>query len=176
MKKAPKSEVKKEEKPVYMMCPRCELNYIAKKDKLCKVCKAEVGLIDASILIPAEEEVEKLCPVCSVNYIGEDETICFLCQKEREKKSVVEDEWEELEQEPEVEEEPEEELDMIVPEGVLDEEEEEEEEEDFSEQYKEPDDFVYDDIDENDFLREDEDFDEDEDEDDDDDFVIPPKK
>lgn len=29
-------------KPVYIRCPRCELNYIQKKDKYCSVCKAEM--------------------------------------------------------------------------------------------------------------------------------------
>ena len=73
---------KEEKKQAYILCPRCELNYIVSKDKYCTVCKAEMGLLDPSILLPDDEEAgfEKLCPVCQVNYIGEDEEICFLCQ------------------------------------------------------------------------------------------------
>ena len=43
---------KEEKKPIYILCPRCELNYINKKDKYCNVCKAELGLVDPSILLP----------------------------------------------------------------------------------------------------------------------------
>lgn len=91
---------KEDKKPAYILCPRCELNYIKSKDKYCTVCKAEMGLLDPSILLPDDEEVglEKLCPICQVNYIGEDEEICFMCQKEREelKEKEKNDEWAEL--------------------------------------------------------------------------------
>ena len=82
---------KDEKKQAYVLCPRCELNYIKSKDKYCTVCKAEMGLVDPGILLPDDEEVglEKLCPVCQVNYIGEDEEICFLCQKEREEREAT---------------------------------------------------------------------------------------
>lgn len=166
----PEAEAKQAERLEYVVCPRCELNYIAPKDKLCKVCKAEIGLIDASILIPEEEETERLCPICNVNYIGEDEMVCFLCLKERDKKTGdEEEEWVEFEIEPDDEDlQPEEDL-GIRPEDMgfdEDEDEEGEEEVDYSDQYKEPDDFEYE-VDEDDFLDrpEDED-DEDEDEDD----------
>ena len=89
---------KEEKKQPYVLCPRCELNYIKAKEKYCTVCKAEMGLVDPGILLPDEEEagLEKLCPVCQVNYIGEDEEICFLCQKEREDREAAhkKDEWE----------------------------------------------------------------------------------
>jgi len=165
-----RQESSKDEKPVYIQCPRCELNYILKKDKLCTVCKAEVGLIDASILIPEEEETERLCPVCNTNYLGEDESVCFLCQKEREKKPVEdEEEWEDFEPEPEEEElVPEEGLGIRPEDMGFDEEEgaeEEEEEEDYSAQYAEPDDFEYE-VNEDDFLDRPEDEDDDDDDDD----------
>ena len=35
-------------KPVWILCPRCELNYIKKADQYCNVCKKEVKLIEAS--------------------------------------------------------------------------------------------------------------------------------
>ena len=49
----------------YILCPRCELNYIEESEEYCTVCKAEMGLIDPGILIPEEEveSSEKLCPI-----------------------------------------------------------------------------------------------------------------
>lgn len=88
---------KEEKKQAYVLCPRCELNYIKAKEKYCTVCKAEMGLVDPGFLLPDDEEAgEKLCPVCHVNYIGEDEEICFLCQKERDERDAAhkKDEWE----------------------------------------------------------------------------------
>ncbi|MDE6401017.1 MAG: hypothetical protein K2L54_00210, partial [Clostridiales bacterium] len=86
MKKSEKTV--KDERPVYILCPRCEINYIDKRDKYCAVCKAEMGIGDPSILLPDEEEEQgdRLCPVCHVNLLGEDEEICFECKKEREEK------------------------------------------------------------------------------------------
>ena len=74
----------------YILCPRCELNYIEEGEEYCTVCKAELGLIDSSILIPEEEveSSEKLCPICKVNYIADDEDVCFMCAKEREKNNA----------------------------------------------------------------------------------------
>ena len=39
-------------KPVYIRCPRCELNYIEKKDKLCSVCKAELSAKKDELIHP----------------------------------------------------------------------------------------------------------------------------
>ena len=67
----------------YVLCPRCELNYIEESEGYCKVCKARMGLIDASTLIPDEDEdtpEEKLCPICRVNYISADEDMCSDCR------------------------------------------------------------------------------------------------
>ncbi len=142
--------MKKESKPIYIVCPRCELNYIIKKDKLCPVCKAEMGLIDPSILIPDDDEdiVEKLCPVCGNNYIHEDEERCFTCQKEQDEKDGIKTgDWEEPDHDAVIEDdEPEEEFGLIASElfGEDGFGEEEEEEEIVSEPVGEVDDFVYD--------------------------------
>ena len=66
---------KKDKKPVYIRCPRCELNYCLKKDKYCSVCKAEMeGDKDA---FSDDFELE-LCPICKTNYIQPDEIIFLL--------------------------------------------------------------------------------------------------
>lgn len=65
-------------KPVYIRCPRCELNYIKKGEKLCSVCKSELD---------GTSELDELdleyCPVCKTNYIQPDEIMCATCAKER---------------------------------------------------------------------------------------------
>lgn len=82
---------KPSDKPMYIMCPRCEINYIISSDEYCTVCKADMGLVDRSILLPDPEEIgeEKLCPNCNVTYLAEDEEICFLCAKEQGGKFVA---------------------------------------------------------------------------------------
>lgn len=163
--------MKKEEKrPQYVLCPRCELNYIKAKEKYCAVCKVAMGLADPNTLLPDEEEVglEKLCPVCHVNYIGEDEEICFLCQKEKEERAAEESksEWDALETDEE---------DGapigILPleeDGLLDSDDEQEEEEEFV-QTEGDSDFDYPEFDENESFDDDE-ADDEEEEDEDDDF------
>lgn len=154
---------KDEKKPIYVLCPRCELNYIGKKDKYCTICKAELGLVDPSILIPDEEEagIEKLCPVCQVNYIAEDEEICFLCQKEREDKDGGnEEDWENSVTPDDSVVDDEIEITLV---GEFDEEDEQLEE---SIKDKEPDDFNFD-VDPDDFIQDEEEEEEDEDEDED---------
>ena len=44
----------KSTKPVWMLCPRCELNYIKKADQYCNVCKKEMKLIAST-----EDEKQK---------------------------------------------------------------------------------------------------------------------
>ena len=66
-------------KPVYIRCPRCELNYIEKKDKLCSVCKAELSANKDSFVNDLDLE---LCPICKTNYIQPDEIMCATCLKE----------------------------------------------------------------------------------------------
>lgn len=83
-------------KPVYVRCPRCELNYIKKGEKLCSVCKSELD---------GTSELDELdleyCPVCKTNYIQPDEIMCATCAKERSLDSNFQgdeyenDEWDE---------------------------------------------------------------------------------
>lgn len=69
-------------KQTYIRCPRCELNYILKKDKFCNVCKLEMKALGS---LGADENMDlELCPVCKINYINPDEDICTQCAKERE--------------------------------------------------------------------------------------------
>lgn len=154
---------KEDKKPAYILCPRCELNYIDVKEKYCTVCKAEMGLVDPSILLPDDEEagLEKLCPVCQVNYIGEDEEICFLCLKEREEREAAEEksEWDAMERD----------SDDMSPIGILPLDDEPLLDDDESEEDEEPvpdrsDDFDYPDTFDG-FDEDDEEFDDDEDED-----------
>ena len=80
-------------KPVWIRCPRCELNNCLKKDKICSVCKAELeGDKDA---FSDDFELE-LCPICKTNYIQADEIMCANCLKERQENGSLdddEDEW-----------------------------------------------------------------------------------
>lgn len=65
----------------YVRCPRCELNYIDKKEKLCKVCKMELENKHST----DDEEVEQgICPICKINVINDDEEMCPMCAKEKE--------------------------------------------------------------------------------------------
>ena len=66
-------------KPVYIRCPRCELNYIEKKDKLCSVCKAELSAKKDEFMGDLDLE---LCPICKTNYIQPDEIMCSTCLKD----------------------------------------------------------------------------------------------
>lgn len=86
-----------EKRPQYIMCPRCELNYIEASEKYCKFCKAEMG-IGNTVIIKDDflEEVDgKLCPICKTNYCEDGEDRCIMCKKERPvKEAVVEnDNW-----------------------------------------------------------------------------------
>ncbi len=66
-------------KPVYIRCPRCELNYIEKKDKLCSVCKAEMSTNRDDLVSDLDLE---LCPICKTNYIQPSEIMCANCLKD----------------------------------------------------------------------------------------------
>lgn len=69
-------------KQTYIRCPRCELNYILKKDKFCQVCKMEMKALGT---LGAEDNLDlELCPICKVNYINSDEDMCTQCAKEKE--------------------------------------------------------------------------------------------
>ena len=77
----------------YIRCPRCELNFIQRKEKFCSVCKAEMN---------AENSYDDLdmetCPICKTNFIRPDEIMCSQCAKERslngENGVNLEDDWE----------------------------------------------------------------------------------
>ena len=73
------------EKKTYILCPRCELNYMDSREKYCDVCKAELGIGEANFLLPEEEDESegKLCPICHTNYCEEGEDMCIECKKER---------------------------------------------------------------------------------------------
>ena len=149
-----------EKRPVWVLCPRCELNYIQSNESMCDVCKVETGILEKSFLIQEDEleaESGKLCPICRANYIGEDEEICFVCQKEKEAKerndeSEEVDNWTYEEEEEEMA--PEE---MEISLELTAEAEAEEEEDDLYDEnaYREVDDFNYD-VDPNDFEEDDE--------------------
>ena len=66
-------------KVTYIRCPRCELNYIIKKDKFCSVCKQEMQVGGGEI----DELDLELCPICRTNYIQPDEVMCVSCLTER---------------------------------------------------------------------------------------------
>lgn len=62
----------------YKRCPRCELNYIKKGEKLCSVCQAE---LDTKNRYVSDLDLE-LCPICKTNYIQPGEIMCDTCLKE----------------------------------------------------------------------------------------------
>ena len=68
------------EKKKYILCPRCELNYIDAKEKYCDVCKAELK-IGGATLLEDEEDDELLCPICHTNYLVPGEKICSECAR-----------------------------------------------------------------------------------------------
>ncbi len=173
-------------KSQYIKCPRCELNYILKKDKYCDVCKQEMkaGCLEENDLDDFEEGME-LCPICKVNYLSEGETICPTCQEEQlaydkdedvDWKSVVENQTEEddddldllpVEDNDEISEEMDNAFAKDLDEDFADEEKEEEEyyddlDDDFDDSIND------DDIDDDDIDDDEDDDDEDNDDDDDD--------
>lgn len=62
----------------YIRCPRCELNFIDKKEKYCSVCKMEMK---ATGEVGDRFEME-LCPVCHFNLISPDQDMCDSCKEE----------------------------------------------------------------------------------------------
>ena len=73
-----------EKKIEFIRCPRCELNFINKEDKLCSVCKKDM---DSAFSDEKDLDLDTvldldICPICKTNYINEDEVMCASCQKE----------------------------------------------------------------------------------------------
>lgn len=165
------------ERPRYIKCPRCELNYIdANKQEYCDVCLKEMHgkHDDFDDFDGDEDEQMEVCPICGENMIGIGETMCEECRKkhsdeiEEEPDPDKDDEWRDyLDDDTD---------DIEVPEGLPPEDYEDEEDldDDMSEEENEEDDFDYVTGDEIYTLTGD-DFDEDE-EDEEDDFDIDVKK
>ena len=68
----------------YIRCPRCELNYIDKREKMCKVCQNELQAKGNRELTDEEIKELNICPVCRTNYLIDDEDICAECLAEKE--------------------------------------------------------------------------------------------
>ena len=154
----------------YVICPRCELNFIdADEQEYCDVCIKELsGERTFSDGLDAEETMEEteICPVCSENYMALGEKMCEECKR---KMQYEEEETEEDEDKEDaswrsyIDDEEEEMDDLGIPDSEFDEEEEEEEEE---EEVAEEDDFEY--VSADDYYDMDDDDDEDDDDDNDD--------
>ena len=70
--------------PKYVLCPRCELNYILEGEEYCDVCKAELKKGPQLVFAVDEDddnEVMELCPKCHRNYLKPGQTICRECAK-----------------------------------------------------------------------------------------------
>ena len=58
-----------------VLCPRCELNYMADTDRYCKVCQREMKSGST------EEDVE-LCTICNESPCLPGRDVCMFCLKE----------------------------------------------------------------------------------------------
>lgn len=67
-----------------MKCPRCELNYIQEKDKVCEVCKRAIRGEEE------REEVSDICPECGENTVVQGEELCVFCLRERKRQENLE--------------------------------------------------------------------------------------
>ncbi len=69
----------------YMLCPRCELNYILEGEGYCGVCKAELK-IGPQLMFSVEEENHEqiLCPICKQRYMSENDDMCEQCRENAE--------------------------------------------------------------------------------------------
>jgi len=74
------------DKPRYIKCPRCELNYILSNQDYCEVCKQEMKAgyqdeLEMDEILMGDEE--SLCPICKSNYItDESKGMCESCYEE----------------------------------------------------------------------------------------------
>lgn len=76
----------------YIKCPRCDLNWIKKDQGLCDVCKAELKMEGATLLVDElEDEDLVLCPVCKQNYMNVGDEMCEQCHSERNEKTESSD-------------------------------------------------------------------------------------
>ncbi len=68
----------------YIKCPRCDLNWIKNDQGLCDVCKAELKMEGATLLVDELEDDDLvLCPVCKQNYMNPSDEMCEQCLAER---------------------------------------------------------------------------------------------
>lgn len=78
-------------KPEYKRCPRCELNFIRKSEKLCSVCQSELTINGDRF----DDLDLELCPICKTNYIQPDEIMCSTCLKEHQNEDgEIDSDWE----------------------------------------------------------------------------------
>lgn len=178
----------------YIKCPRCELNYILKKDKYCDICKSEMkaGSLRESEMEDFDlDESMDICPICKVNYINPGEHMCATCQEEQVVAKDDEPDWrgfvdksddndEEIDLLPiEEDDEIDEELEGAFAKDLDDADFEDDlDEDDVDDHIDEDDDFsdAFDDDDYDDEEEDEEDFDDDYDDDEDEDFSRPKRK
>ena len=69
----------------YILCPRCDLNYILDTEDYCAVCKADLK-IGPKLMFSAQDDddiSEKiLCPSCRTRYIDIEEELCEYCRND----------------------------------------------------------------------------------------------
>lgn len=76
----------------YIKCPRCDLNWIKKDQGLCDICKAELKMEGATLLVDElEDEDLVLCPVCKQNYMGPTDEMCEQCLSEKNDKGEIQE-------------------------------------------------------------------------------------
>ena len=68
-----------------VLCPRCELNYMAETDRYCKVCQREMNS-------NAPKEEPELCTICNESPVIPGRDICVFCLKEMKENPDSEDE------------------------------------------------------------------------------------
>ena len=119
----------------YIICPRCELNFIdADTQEYCEVCVKEISgertFADDFDVENALEEME-LCPICGENYIVLGEKMCDSCKSKSEYEEEIEEEDEDKEDASwrSYLDDEEEDLDLGIPDSEFEDDEEEEEEE-----------------------------------------------
>ena len=153
----------------YVICPRCELNFIdADEQDYCEVCLKELsGERTFTDGFEAEEGIEEteLCPICGEHYMVLGEKMCEECKSKSEYEEEITEEDEDKEDASwrSYLDDEEEKLDLGIPDSEFEDDDEEEEEEE--EEMVAEDDFEY--VSADDYYGDDDDDDDDDDEDDD---------
>ena len=155
----------------YIICPRCELNFIdADEQEYCEVCIKELSgekTFTDDFDVDENMEETELCPICGENYMVLGEKMCEECKKKEAYESEVDDEDDDKEDASwrSYLDDEEEDIDLGIPDSEFDDEEEEDDEDE--EQSNDEDDFEY--VSADDYYDMDDDDDDDDDEDDEDD-------